>query len=249
MFALGMYVGRSSGPVYFETRPFQERIGQLVATIADRDTDKGEMELEFYEDLSQPVYHPVTGRDDTPSKTVSGSGMNTLPQGADGTRTQEIPVKHSKKLATIHSSAPPEHEASAPKPETTPKQQSQDDKTLDKLEDKSEIPNIKPRVLKPKSSTADSYDAALKETGQTAQTSSKGAYTIQVASYKKFNDAVTQMAILEKKGISSYRVRGQLGNQTWYRVRTGSFKDYPSACAQLEALEKDGIKGMVIKKE
>ena len=124
-----------------------------------------------------------------------------------------------------------------------------DDKTLDKSVGKSEIPNIKPRVLKPKSSTADSHDAALKETEQTAQAKSKGAYTIQVASYKKVSDAVTQMAILEKKGISSYRVRGQLDDQTWYRVRTGSFKDYQSACTQLEALEKNGIKGMVIKKE
>ena len=121
MFALGMYVGRSSGPVYFETRPFQERIGQLVAKIADRDTDKGEMELEFYEDLSQPVYHPITGRDDTPSKTASGSGTNTIRPGADGAETQKIPVKHSRKLATINSSAPPEHEAAAPKPETKQK--------------------------------------------------------------------------------------------------------------------------------
>ena len=77
----------------------------------------------------------------------------------------------------------------------------------------------------------------------------KGKYTIQIAAYKEFKDAITQMTILEKKGFSSYRVKGQKEGVTWYRVRTGSFATYDEAKKIKEKLKKAKINSMIIKKE
>ena len=97
----------------------------------------------------------------------------------------------------------------------------------------------------------------VKKTRATVQTPAKstdkkvqkGKYTIQIAAYKAFKDAVSQMATLEKKGFSSYRVKGKKDGQTWYRVRTGSFASYADAKKIKEKLKKAKINSMIIKKE
>ena len=82
-----------------------------------------------------------------------------------------------------------------------------------------------------------------------SQKSPQGNYTVQIAAYKNFKDAVTQMAILEKKGISSYRVKGSKNGVTWYRVRSGSFADFDEATEFKKKLDKIKINSMVIKKD
>ena len=77
----------------------------------------------------------------------------------------------------------------------------------------------------------------------------QGNYTVQIAAYKDFKDAVTQMAILEKKGISSYRVKGSKNGVTWYRVRSGSFADFDKATEFKKKLDKIKINSMIIKKD
>ncbi len=76
-----------------------------------------------------------------------------------------------------------------------------------------------------------------------------GRYTIQIAAYKEFKDAVTQMAILEKKGFSSYRQKTIKNGITWYRIRTGSFVTYDDAKKFKAKLDKAKINSMIIKKE
>ncbi len=238
MFALGMFVGRNSGPVCFETRPFQERIGKMVMALADKRPDEKKMELEFYKDLAEPVYHPIKGRDENSTQTASAAG---LPENAYSPENRSeaavIPMKHSKKLATLNllpaeSKAP---KVASGKKSIPPEQ---------KLQRSGITKNTAIKPSSPVGSESLNTDAG----GQATQ-AAQGAYTIQVASYKNFNDAVTQMTILKKKGISSYRVRGELDGTTWYRVRTGSFADYKAAQAGLDALGRNGVKGMVIKKE
>jgi cell division septation protein DedD len=77
----------------------------------------------------------------------------------------------------------------------------------------------------------------------------QGNYTVQIAAYKNFKDAVTQMAILEKKGIASYRIKGSKNGVTWYRVRSGSFADFDKATEFKEKLGKIKINSMIIKKD
>ena len=74
-------------------------------------------------------------------------------------------------------------------------------------------------------------------------------YTVQIAAYKDFKDAVTQMAILEKNGISSYRVKGSKNGVTWYRVRSGSFADFDEATEFKKKLDKIKIDSMIIKRD
>ncbi len=78
---------------------------------------------------------------------------------------------------------------------------------------------------------------------------SQGNYTVQIAAYKNFKDAVTQMAILEKKGISSYRVKGSKNGVTWYRVRSGSFENLDEATEFKKKLDKIKINSMIIKRD
>ncbi|MBU8849983.1 MAG: SPOR domain-containing protein [Desulfobacterales bacterium] len=81
------------------------------------------------------------------------------------------------------------------------------------------------------------------------ETSKTGEYTIQIAAYKNFKDAVSHMAMLEKKGFSSYRVKGQKEGVTWYRIRTGFFATHDEAKKNKEKLDKAGIKSMIIKRD
>ncbi len=78
---------------------------------------------------------------------------------------------------------------------------------------------------------------------------SKGRYTVQIAAYKNFKDAVTQMSILEEKGISSYRVTWHKNGETWYRVRSGAFADFEKAAAFKRKLDKMKIDSMIIKND
>ncbi|MCK4768241.1 MAG: SPOR domain-containing protein [Desulfobacula sp.] len=94
-------------------------------------------------------------------------------------------------------------------------------------------------------------DIKIRETSKISETlkAKQGKYTIQIAAYKNFKDAVTQMATLEKKGFSSYRVKGQKEGVTWYRIRTGSFATRDEAKNFKEKLDKARINSMIIKRD
>ncbi len=77
----------------------------------------------------------------------------------------------------------------------------------------------------------------------------QGEYTIQVAAYNQFGDAVSQMATLKKKGFSSYWVKGQKQGKTWYRIRIGFFQTHDDAEKIKEKLNKANIKAMIIKRD
>ena len=75
----------------------------------------------------------------------------------------------------------------------------------------------------------------------------KGIYTIQIAAYKEFKDAISQMALLDEKGFSSYREKGEKNGVAFYRVRTGSFANWEEAEKMKEKLNKARIKAQIIK--
>jgi len=97
----------------------------------------------------------------------------------------------------------------------------------------------------------DALNKTLKKDGasQAGKKVVSGMYTIQIAAYKSFADAVTHMAILEKKGFSSYRTMGKKDGVNWYRVRIGSFATHEEAKQFIGKLKQTKINGMIIKKE
>jgi len=145
--------------------------------------------------------------------------LEIIPKREAITIAGEIPIKTSRKKQTFNKKA---------------------NKT------KSSTKGLKPAEIKTKSL---SLKKAKPSEQLTEKKVLKSRYTIQIAAYKEFKDAVTQMAILEKKGFSSYRIKGQKESVTWYRVRTGSFATYDEAKKMKEKLKKAKINSMIMKKE
>ncbi|WP_245569090.1 SPOR domain-containing protein [Desulfobacter curvatus] len=245
-------MGRGSSPVLFETRPFQERLGQMVSDLAAKLPEKGKVDLKFYDVLDEPVYYPVKGKTDDAGEITPGPETGktaSIKPAPNNSQAEDIPVKRSRKLATWHQTGQDYGNAAAALPK-----KSTSVKVYKKTDEKQTVTQLAPKVLKSKKQAGEKTDAVAKEpkpdTGKASvPVQTHGAYTIQIASYKNLNDALAQMVLLSKKGITAYRASVKINGETWYRVRTGSFADYKAAGAQLEKLAGSGVNGMVIKKE
>ena len=233
MFVLGVVVGRGTSPVTFDTSSFQERLKVIVGKIPEQAPATEKVDLDFYEALNKPVPQD-TGllappekkeREKTGGKSLSKDDTSGEEAGPDG---EKIPVKFSRKRATFKETV----SASGPGAKDT---------------DGTATPD-RPPSKEAVGKKAPAPKPASPDTGVTASETG-GQYTIQVAAYRAFKDAVTQMSLLEKKGFSSYKTKAEANGTTWYRVRTGSFKDFSSAQAELNRLKQAKINGMIIKKE
>ncbi|NDY73260.1 SPOR domain-containing protein [Desulfobacter hydrogenophilus] len=252
MFGLGLFVGRGSSPVLFETRPFQEYLGRMLSELSAKFPEKGKVDLKFYDVLDEPVYSPVKGTADDSGEITPGpetgekTSMNPAPYNS---QAEDIPVKRSRKLATWNKAGQGYDNATAPAP---PAKKSASVKTYKKAAEKQTVTQSAPKVLKSKTQAGKKTDAVPQktkpDTGK-APAPAHGGYTIQVASYKNLNDALAQMVLLNKKGITAYRASVKIDGKTWYRVRTGSFANYEAARTGLVKLAGSGVNGMVIKKE
>ena len=92
---------------------------------------------------------------------------------------------------------------------------------------------------------------AEKENGapDSPETLKQGKYTVQVAAFRDFKDALREMASLESKGFDAYKTLLRTDEGTWHRVRTGFFETKSGALEYLEKLRKNDMDGMVIQKE
>ena len=252
MFALGVFVGRGSSPVLFETRPFQERLGRMVSELSAKLPVTQKVDLKFYDVLDEPVSYPVKGKADDSGEITPGPETGetvSIKPAPYNAQAEEIPVKRSRKLATWYQAGQGESKNATP---ALPPKKSVSVKTDIKASEKQSISRFSPKVSKSKIQTAERTDAAPAETppdNRKVPVPAHGAYTIQVASYKTLDDALAQMVILDKKGIAAYRASVKINGKTWYRVRTGTFADYKTAQARLEKLAGSGVTGIVIKKE
>ena len=252
MFGLGVFVGRSSSPVLFETRPFQEHLGQMFSELSAKLPKNGDkVDLKFYDVLDEPVSYPVKGKTGDPGEITPGPEAGkpaSITPTKNHSQAEDIPVKYSRKLATWHKAGQGyEH---TPVPAPSPPKKTAPVETDKKTDEKQAVTRLAPKVLKSKSKIEEKTDAAPGDTkSDTAKASAHDEYTIQVASYKSLNDALAHMVRLNEKGIASYRARVKINGKTWYRVRTGVFSDYKAAQDGLAKLAGAGIGGMVVKKE
>jgi len=231
MFALGVIVGRGTSPVTFDTESFQERLRVIVGEIPRESPEEGKVDLDFFKTLNKPVAKEPEVVPEGPERARAGGATP-----ATGIRENEgpIPVKVSRKLATrnrLPASGPVKTKEGAAMVKTESKGRLKED-----------------RVKKNVQPVADSGTGKVAG-AEAPPPSVEGRYTIQVAAYRAFKDAVTQMSLLKEKGFTSYRTRGEAGGTTWYRVRTGSFNDFQSAREALNRLKQAKINGMIIKKD
>ena len=222
MFALGVVVGRGTSPVTFDTESFQERLRVIVGEIPQESPDSDKVDLDFFKTLNKPVTNdPVVAPEG--SDPILDDGKAQDPDALFKENDGPIPVKVSRKLATRNRI-----------PAATV------DKQTKAVAKKSRVKKKDP---------SDAGSGTTPGDNKVAEPAVTGQYTIQVAAYRAFKDAVTQMSRLTEKGFTSYRTKGEAGGATWYRVRTGSFKDFQSAQAELNRLKQAKINGMIIKKD
>lgn len=217
MFLLGIIVGRGTSPVTFDTQKFQERLESIA-----KEYGKTQHKVPPKVDLDFDAL-----KDSTPKKQVSTkkavkeivpdtkSNITAVPEVL-----AEIPVKKSKKTATLNKEAIKKKKTPLPVAEVK----------------KTPLVKKKPAIVSQTDKKTDKKNIK------------KDNYTIQLAAYKKFTDAVSHMAALEKKGISSYREKGVTQGVTWYRIKTGSFATLEEAKKYKATLERKNIKAFIIKK-
>jgi cell division septation protein DedD len=223
----------------------------MVSELSAKLPKKEKIDLKFYDVLDEPVSYPIKGKTDDPGEITPGpetgksASIEPVPYNP---QVEDIPVKLSKKLATWYSAGQGAGNGAAPAPLL---KKSASVKTDTKTSESRTVIPPAPNVLKSKNQTGKKTGAVSKETRPDtgAPVPTHGAYTIQVASYKDLNDALSRMVLLNKKGISSYRVSVKINGVTWHRIRTGSFPDQEEAGARLAKLAGSGVNGMVIKKE
>jgi cell division protein FtsN len=257
MFFLGIVVGRGTSPVTFDTQKFHERLETIVQEFGKTDGPEEEMDLQFYDALNKPARQEVTGKKNNPNEIFpkKEAGVVSIQTPA----AESIPVKTSRKKATMnkggvtHTQFKDNGSKDARLTYNVPTAKTGTQiKSLAK--DKEASPGKKLRKVPLKTMDGKKVskieDPPVKTgTSPAGVQVAPGMYTIQIAAYKSFTDAVTQMALLEKKGFASYRTLGKKKGITWYRVRVGSFATRKAASLYAEKLKHAKIEAMIIKKE
>ena len=275
MFLLGIMVGRGNSPVTFDTRGFQERLASIARGYGKASEAGEKIELQFYEALDEPAKPEVLEGKIKPKRSLLAKSTDTgglkdpepvqvaSKKTAEKDLTQEtaeakevIEVKEDKVRSSGVQNAP------VPESETLPVKTAMKSATLNKAALARFKPDQKESSGSAKETSAKKDGALEKKSGQTPEKTVRAeagkktsdrekdaAFTIQVASYKALEDALSQMAMLDKKGFSSIRTEKKIKETVWHRVRCGSFATYEDAVVFLEQLKKGGFNGLIMKKE
>ncbi|MCF8113897.1 MAG: SPOR domain-containing protein [Desulfotignum sp.] len=224
MFLLGIMVGRGTSPVTFETRGFQERLHDMVLEFKGPQITKDQddkIALYYYDALNDPVK-----LEDMKIPEPQKPAVADHTGGNPDLNTREKSGTDVQDPAVLTESLPVK---TSKKAATFNKKTATDDAAVAKDKDKGQLKEPA---------------AAVKQ-----QPDAYAPYTIQVAAFKSFKDAVTQMALLDAKGFAATRTSKKIDGVTWYRVRVGGFATRDAAGQYLEKLNQAGISGMIIKKE
>ncbi|MFN2436671.1 MAG: SPOR domain-containing protein [Desulfotignum sp.] len=221
LFLLGVMAGRETAPVTFDTQNFQERLKTIVDAYVDPKTP-----ADPDEKMALRYYDALSEE--------QGFEEMMIPVPEDDPKQTPDPVEE---LETAVSKTPADQaeglDATGEIPVKTGKKAATFNKAVASKQRETVPPEKQPAASDEK------FEAA----------GSSGRYTIQVAAFKSFRDAVTQMAELEKKGFTANRTAKELDGITWYRVRIGAFASRDAAARYLDKLNQAGINGMIITRE
>jgi len=221
LFLLGVMAGRGTAPVTFETRNFQERLKTIVDAYVNPEAPPDPDEK-----MALRYY-------DALSEEQGIEGM-VIPVPKED--PEEAPGLFGETETAVSSTPSGEAEnahVTGEIPVKTGKKAATFNRTV---------------AAKPTDTFQPEKDPETSDEKSDA-TGSPGRYTIQVAAFKSFRDAVTQMAELEKKGFTADRTTKELDGITWYRVRVGEFTSRDMAARFLDKLNQAGINGMIITRE
>jgi cell division protein FtsN len=220
LFLLGVMAGRGTAPVTFDTLNFQERLKAIVDAYIDPNAP------------ADPDEKMALRYFDALSDEQGGEEM-VIPVPKDD--PEQTPESIGE-LETAVSKTPAEEAESVDATGEIPVKTSRKAATLNK-----------PMAGKAKEAAAEEMKPL--GAGEAEELDSQSRYTIQVAAFRSFRDAITQMAELEKKGFTANRTAKELDGITWYRVRIGEFTSRDAAARYLDRLNQAGINGMIITRD
>jgi len=101
MFILGVFVGRGSAPVKFDTRDFQKRLANIAGEYEILHKDAEETDIQFYEDLKTPMQKAGVDQEKQSSVTrrIDNPARGDNPELKPDPR-KVIPLKLSQKSLT-----------------------------------------------------------------------------------------------------------------------------------------------------
>ncbi|THB77336.1 MAG: SPOR domain-containing protein [Desulfobacteraceae bacterium] len=257
MFFMGILVGRGTSPVSFDTQKFQKRLADIAKNHEESNPEPKKVKLEFYDTLDKPEEHPRLVTSDpskSPSakKVVRKTVLQKQPQAVKATGSKSV-AKNKTAPSTgtenaLETGASQHSGTKAPASEKDlPIKVSLKAKTFKKENSQTT------QKTKAKATAAVSKPVQKKAPPKPAPAKGKSKkpkpYTIQVASYSDFKDALSHMAGLEKKGFNAYKEIWKKDGKTWYRVRIGTFETKDQAETFLKKLNAVQIKGMIIKRK
>jgi cell division protein FtsN len=221
LFLLGVMAGRGTAPVTFDTRGFQERL----KTIVD-DYVGPEAPVDPDEKMALRYYDALSEE----------QGFEEMVIPVPKEDPEEMPDSFGES-ETVVSKTPADEAGVMDETGDIPVKTGKKAATFNRAVAAKQMDTLQPEG-EPESSGE-----------EFVSTGSPGSYTIQVAAFKSFRDAVTQMAELEKKGFTADRTTKELDGITWYRVRIGEFTSRDMAARYLDKLNQAGINGMIITRE
>ncbi len=230
MFFLGVVVGRGTSPVTFDTREFSKKL-EKIANVPDRKKEVSKkVDLKFYEGL------------DNSSTQEKPTAKNSLSANIPEKETVKEPPREPVKEAVKETLKEP-----AKEPRKEPEKEAKKEPIKEPVKEAKKEPIKEPVKESVKEAVKEAVKESAKESEKVAV--KEPPYTIQIAAYKSFQEAVSKMAELEGKGFSSYRVKGEKDGITMYRVRIGPFETYSVAKEVKIRLDKAKVDSMIMKRE
>lgn len=237
MFALGFAAGR---------RPVVGEAG--VASLRHVD-DKHELHKELSQQPTQVemTFHHFLTEKEQAKKAAQRPDPDSIAPGnlayaPTGVGSQNAPVAPEAAAAVKAVDAAPAKPVAVAQPERTA------EATLDAVVEQQDDP-VKPSDKKLARPSEPSL-ATVKATPPSvpAKPAVRGAFTVQVGSFKTDSEARGMARKLEQKGYTASVVSSSLGAKgNWYRVRVGAFSSDVDARSMKAKLDRDRFSGWVVK--
>ncbi|MCK5543382.1 MAG: SPOR domain-containing protein [Desulfobacterales bacterium] len=223
MFVLGVFVGRDSAPVKFDTRKFQKRLANISSKYETEHKSSEETDIQFYEALQKPM--PVADNLSKNQTSVTPilsepAKVENKPNAKDEDKESKANTKTKIALKVSQKSMTKAKYSALNKSKPTPK-------SIESAESAKPV-SVSKEILNEKK---------------------EGKYTIQIAAFKDVSGAIEKISLLKVKGYSGYKTLGKVQDQIWHRVRIGHFSDTEVARQYLRKLKKDNINGIIIRQD
>ena len=252
MFFLGIVVGRGTSPVTFDTREFSKKLEKMANIPDSKKEVSKKVDFKFYEDLDNPItQEKLTSKNPLPANIPEKETVKEPPREPVKETVKEIAKEPRKEPAKEVKKEPVKEPAKEAKKE--PVKEPVKEAAKKESAKQESVKEIKKESVKEpvKEVTKEPVKETVKEAAKEPEKSvvKEPPYTIQIAAYKSFQEAVSKMAELEEKGFSSYRVKGEKDGITMYRVRIGPFETYNVAKEFKIRLDKAKVDAMIMKRE